>query len=185
MGRSRQQVTHCGGGGQKDNDWGEDEQCNDRCEGHRVLWSGSWRWWCWLWGWWGVGDCGWGGVDIPSCFRSFEFQDHNPAGWCLQPRWCWHMISCGSCFWGQRELHICPRRNSMVSESASSPGLWKQVTWYLRNVPMYISRKPEQNKLPPPGWQEMWSAFFEHQGGWSQDERSLAFTNEEVQKLLI
>ena len=50
---------------------------------------------------------------------------------------------------------------------------------------MYVSRKTEQNKIPPPGRQEMWSAFFEHRGRRGQDERSLAFTNEETQKLLI
>lgn len=39
-----------------------------------------------------------------------------------------------------------------------------QITWYLRNIPMSVSRKTEQNKPSPPERQEMWSAFFEHRG---------------------
>lgn len=74
----------------------------------------------------------------------------------------------------------------LVSESASSPRLWRQITWQLGNVPMHVrEKKSEQNKCPPPGWQEVWSASSEHRGGEKHDQGSLAFTNEQARKLLI
>lgn len=48
-----------------------------------------------------------------------------------------------------------------------------------------VEKKSEQNKCPPPGRQEVWSASSEHRRGEKHDEGSLAFTNEQAQKLLI
>lgn len=45
---------------------------------------------------------------------------------------------------------------------------------------MLEKKKSEQNKCPPPGWQEVWSASSEHRGGEKHDQGSLAFTNEQA-----
>lgn len=172
---------HWGGDGQKDDDCGE--------MGREMMREGLCMWdmevvllsvvavGCWWWR-------EWGGIDLSSCSSPSWFQDHNPAGWCFQPHYWRHMISRGSCLWGKTGLHICPRRNAMVPESASSPGVWKQITWCLRNIPMHVSRKTEQNKPSPPEGQEMWSASLST-GEVKPRWRSLAFANEETQKLLI
>lgn len=79
----------------------------------------------------------------------------------------------------------------LAPESASSPQPWRQITWQLGNIPMHVRKKSlsKTSVIPPAPHPQMAGSvvsFLSAPGEVKkQDEGSLAFTNEEAQKLLI